>query len=81
MNQGLPTVRTTLQARYVRLLLTCRSCLHQRDADLPALVETGRGDVPLIHLRFRCSRCGHRRIDAVVTSHQPQPWQPPLTAS
>ena len=53
----LPTPRTTLRSRYVRVLVWCKSCRHRRDADLQALVDAGRGDVPLIHLRFRCSNC------------------------
>jgi hypothetical protein len=60
-------VRCTLRARYVDLSLHCRSCLRSRNADLQALVDAGRGDVPLIQLRFRCSYCGHRNIDALVT--------------
>ena len=44
---GLPTPRTTLRAGYVRVLVWCKSCLHRADADLPALVASGRGDVPL----------------------------------
>jgi hypothetical protein len=76
----LPTPRTTLAARYVRVVLTCWSCRHQRDADLQALVDAGRGDVPLIHLRWRCSQCGSARIDMICTSHarvQPAPGQSP----
>jgi hypothetical protein len=62
----LPTARTTLQTGYVRLLLTCRACLRSRDADLQGLIDGGHGDVPLTHLKFRCSYCGHREIDAVI---------------
>jgi hypothetical protein len=36
--------------------------------DLQRLVDTGRGDVPLIHLRYRCSRCRSRLTDFVCTS-------------
>jgi hypothetical protein len=43
----LPTPRTTLESRYVRVLVWCKSCRHQRDADLQALIDAGRGDVPL----------------------------------
>ena len=39
MTDDLPTPRTTLAARYVRVLLTCRSCQQQRDADLQALID------------------------------------------
>jgi hypothetical protein len=45
-----------------------KSCRHQADADLYALVEAGRGNVPLNQLRFRCSQCGTDRTDFVVTS-------------
>jgi hypothetical protein len=37
----------------VRVLVFCNSCRHQADADLQAIVESGRGDVPLTELRFR----------------------------
>jgi hypothetical protein len=63
MLDDLPTPSTTLAARYVRVLLTCRSCQQQRDADLQALIDSGRGDVPLRSLRWKCARCGHRDID------------------
>ena len=53
----LPTPRTTLRTGYVRVLVWCKSCRHRRDADLQGLVDAGQGDVPLIHLRFRCSNC------------------------
>jgi transposase-like protein len=57
------------------VLVFCNSCRHQADADLRALVLSGRGDVPLMHLRFRCSNCGTDRTDFVVTSRDnPQPW-------
>ena len=72
---ALPTPRTALRTRYMRVLVFCNSCRHQADADLYALVESGRGDVPLTELRFHCSRCGTDRTDFVVTSRDnPQPW-------
>jgi hypothetical protein len=75
MTDGLPTARTTLHTKYVRVLVFCNSCHHQADADLRAIVLAGRGDVPLTELRFRCSQCGTDRIDLVVTSRDnPQPW-------
>jgi hypothetical protein len=49
----LPTARSTLRARYVTLLV----CRHQAEADLHGLVASGRGDVPMTALRFRCRRC------------------------
>jgi hypothetical protein len=41
------------------------SCRHQRDADLAGLIAAGRGDTPLVQLRWRCATCGSRRIDMV----------------
>jgi hypothetical protein len=68
-DHDLPTPRSTLQARYVRLLVWCTGgCQHQAEADLHRLVETGRGDVPLTALRFRCSNCHSDRTGWVVTS-------------
>ena len=64
----LPTPRTTPRTGYVRVLVWCKSCRHRRDADLRALVDAGRGDVPLVELRFRCSNCASTLTDFVVTS-------------
>ena len=62
----LPTPRTTLASRYVRVLLTCWHCRHQADAGLPALIASGRGDVPLVQLRWRCARCRSGSRDTVM---------------
>ena len=70
---GLPTPRSTLRSRYVRVLVWCKACRHEADADLQALVDAGRGDVPLIKLRFRCSNCGSRLTDWVVTAKNTGP--------
>jgi hypothetical protein len=35
---------------------------------LQGLIDAGRGDVPLIHLRFRCSNCRSSLTDFVVTA-------------
>ena len=49
MPDDLPTRRSTLRSRCVWVLLVwCKSCRHRRDADLQALVNAGRGDVPLM---------------------------------
>jgi hypothetical protein len=75
MADGLPTARATLRTGYVRMLVFCNSCRHQADADLQALVDAGRGDVPLTELRFRCSNCGTARTDFVMTSRDVvKPW-------
>ena len=75
MSDSMPTARTTLRSGYVRVLVFCNSCGHQADADLQAIVDAGRGDMPLTELRFRCSQCSTDRTDFVVTSRDsPQPW-------
>jgi hypothetical protein len=80
-DHGLPTPRSTLRARYVTLFVWCREgCRHQGEADLHGLVQSGRGNVPLTALRFRCSNCGSDRTDSVVCSRDAiaaQPWRAP----
>lgn len=66
----LPTPRSMLAARYLRLKVRCKACHHQQDADLQALVAAGRGDVPLHDLKFRCSRCGSRLTERAVASER-----------
>ena len=56
----LPTPRLTLRDSSAQVLVWCKACRHRAEADLQKLVDEGRGDVPLIHLPFRC-RCGSRR--------------------
>ena len=53
MSDDLPTPRTTLRAGYVAVHVWCKACKHQADADLERLAAEGRGDVPLVRLRFR----------------------------
>jgi hypothetical protein len=76
MSDDLPTPRSTLQSRLC-VFVRCLACKHRANADLQKLVETGRGDVPLIRLRHRCSHCDSSQFtDWVVTSgYAPQPWQ------
>jgi hypothetical protein len=58
----------------VRVLVWCKACRHEADADLQALVDAGRGDVPLSQLRFRAN-CGSRLADFMVTATA-RPWLP-----
>jgi hypothetical protein len=52
---------------------------HRAPADLEALVDPGRGDVPVKDLRFRCTECGSSRFtDQVVMARdalRAQPWR------
>jgi hypothetical protein len=66
MSDELPTARSTLAARYVRVRLDCRHCRHTATADLARLVAEGRGDAPLTELRWRCAECGANAVDAMV---------------
>jgi hypothetical protein len=56
MTDELPIARTALAARYVRVMVFCKSRQHRADADLQALIDSDRGDVPLTQLRFRCAQ-------------------------
>ena len=74
-----PTARSMLpQDAWLCLFVSCRSCFHQAPADLHAIVDAGQGDRPLIHLNFRCTKCGSRRTNAVVMARSAmgvQPWK------
>jgi hypothetical protein len=77
VTDDLPTPRSTLRAGY-RVLVWCKACRHRANADLQRLVDAGRGDTPLIRLRYRCSNCpgGPRFTDWVVSNgYNPQPWR------
>jgi len=39
MSDDLPTPRSTLRSRYTCVLVWCKSCRHQREAALQALVR------------------------------------------
>jgi hypothetical protein len=62
-----------------RVLVWWKACRHRAAADLQRLIDDGRGDVPLIRLRYRCSNCsgGSQFTDWVVSNgYNPQPWSP-----
>jgi hypothetical protein len=69
VSDNLPTPRSTLASR-LRVHVRCPACRHRDYADLQALIDSGRGDVPLIQLRYRCSNCsgGSQFTDWVVTN-------------
>ena len=68
----LPTLRTTLRARYVRVLVWCKACRHQRDADLQALIDAGRGDVARLHHPWpKASRTPTTAISFAIISVRP----------
>ncbi len=61
---GLPTIRTL--AGHV-LSVICNACQHAVEAGQEAQIAAGRGDVPVIELRFRCGACGSRNCSVVVS--------------
>ena len=75
-----PSARSMLPQTYLCLWVSCRGgCLRGGAADLQAIVDAGQGDKPIKDMKFRCSRCGSRRTDFVVTSRDAarvQPWRP-----
>ena len=45
---------------------------------LRAIIDVGRGDIPLEDLKFCCAECGSRLTDAVVMARDAlavQPWR------
>jgi hypothetical protein len=53
-----------------------RNSRHQTDVDPQTLIDLGRGDRPLIDLRYMCTNCGSERTDWVVASRRTDPWAP-----
>jgi hypothetical protein len=62
----LPTARDYLKSN-VRLLIWCKACRHQIEIGFPSLVKQGKGDIPIVRLKFRCKNCGTRLTDCVVS--------------
>jgi hypothetical protein len=56
-----------------RLVVWCRACRLQRELSFKTLVDDGRGDIPIINLRFRCTNCGSCQTDAVVSGSHLRP--------
>jgi hypothetical protein len=61
----LPTPRTTLG--HATVAGHCPECSHNSSIDLAALIARGRGDVPLIRLPLRCTKCGSRAVGVIVS--------------
>jgi hypothetical protein len=80
VTDDLPTARTMQkQADWLCQLVWCKACHHEAEADLQAIIDAGKGDVPLKDLRFRCTRCGSSRFtDSVVMAKDAlhvRPWR------
>jgi hypothetical protein len=78
VTDDLPTMHTAHRAGFLYVLVGCKACRHQAPADLQTIIDAGRGDVPLLHLRLRCTKCGSRLTDNVVMAKDAlgvQPWR------
>ena len=64
----LPTPRTTLLARYVRVLVCARRAGIGAMRTCRPWSMRAAATVPLVNLRFRCSNCGSGLTDFVVTA-------------
>lgn len=77
MTDNFPTARTMLPQTFLCLWVWCKGgCQHAGAADLQAIIDSGRGDVPVKDLKFRCAKCGSRLTDFVVMSRDAQRVQP-----
>jgi hypothetical protein len=74
-----PTARTMLpNDSWLCVFVWCKACHHQAPADLQAIIDAGRGDVPVKDLSFRCTSCSSALTDFVVMSRDAlgvQPWR------
>jgi hypothetical protein len=66
MTDDLPTARTMAPTGF-RIHVWCKACRHSVDADLDALIRAGKGDIPLVQLRWQCARCRSGMTDFVVS--------------
>jgi hypothetical protein len=66
MNSDLPTARDYFKSN-VRLVIWCKACRHQREVERQSLIDQGKGDVPIVRLKFVCANCGSRVTDCAVS--------------
>ena len=75
----LPTARSMLpNDSWLCIFVWCKACHHQAPADLQAIIDAGRGDVPVKDLKFRCTSCSSALTDFVIMSRDAlavQPWR------
>ena len=50
-----------------RIHVWCKACRHSVDADPDALIRNGKGDIPLVQLKWQCANCRSGLTDFVVT--------------
>jgi hypothetical protein len=56
-------------AAHVRIVVWCRECRHQVEPDVAAMTQRYGAETTVIdwHARLRCSACGSRAVDFVLT--------------
>ena len=61
-----PTARTLAPTGF-RIHVWCKACRHSVDADPDALIRNGKGDIPLVQLKWQCGNCRSLLTDFVMT--------------
>ena len=64
MTDDLPTARTMAPTGF-RVHVWCKACRHSGNADLDALIRSGKGDIPLVRLKWQCANCRSGMTDFV----------------
>jgi hypothetical protein len=62
----LPTARSKAPTG-LRIHVWCKACRHSGNADLDALIHAGKGDIPLVRLKWQCANRRSGMTDFVVT--------------
>jgi len=57
----------------LRLIVRCKACRRQRELSGADIVAMGKGDVPLVNLKWRCTNCGSYLTDSVVSGSDMRP--------
>jgi hypothetical protein len=63
----LPTAKDYLNVHTVHAACRDPMCDHIQELDLAAIIAVGQGDVPLVELKLRCSKCGKTAHRIIVT--------------
>jgi hypothetical protein len=66
MSDDLPTARSMAPSGF-RVHVWCKACRHSGNADLDALIRSGKGDIPLVRLKWQCANCRSGMTDFVVS--------------
>ena len=56
-----------------RLIVWCKACRRQWELSGADIVVMGKGDVPLVNLKWRCTNCGWHLTGSVVFGSHMRP--------